>query len=164
MIELTELTAAEAKHFANKLDAIVKSEQKTPRKQEVINALKNYHKQGMMLLIANNAHHLKDQRLKIFTKLGKRNIQKMPLTRLRHYAKRLGVPNATTKNTKDLKSALVKQMTTFCVKVTGDQDVEMNESKEQLKQALQELGMETLLITTEAYCTTYNATQSTVAQ
>ena len=100
------ITKAEAYQFVKQLDLIVESETQSPTMAEYKNALQTAYAEGQTLLQANNNTILKQQRNETKQKLQKENIRSMHLTKLRYYAKRLGIANVTVLNKQVLKQAL----------------------------------------------------------
>ena len=94
MTELTQYTVEEIRNFCKRLNQIVSANE--PRQSDYIQALTEAHVEGQRMLNADNGRLFRDQQLKIFVQLQKKDVNKMKLTELRHYGKRLGVTTAKT--------------------------------------------------------------------
>ena len=100
------ITKTEAQKFVKQLDLIVDSETQYPTITEYKAALQEAYNEGKKILQANNNAILKQQRNKTKQKLQKENLRDIRLTKLRYYAKRLGMTNVTVSNKQTLTQAL----------------------------------------------------------
>ena len=96
-----------------------------PVRIDYIQALTEAHIEGQRMLNADNGQLFRDQQLKIFVQLQKKDINKMKLTELRHYGKRLGVTTAKTDGKDKLAKTLIQKLNEQHIIVDTNHDVEM---------------------------------------
>ena len=123
MTELTQFTVEELRDFCKRLNKIVTANK--PVRIDYIQALTEAHIEGQRMLNADNGQLFRDQQLKIFVQLQKKDISKMKHTELRHYGKRLGVTTAKTDGTDKLAKTLIQKLSEQHIIVDTNQDVQM---------------------------------------
>ena len=123
MTELTQFTVEELKDFCKRLNKIVTAN--NPKRNDYIQALTEAHIEGQRMLNADNGQLFRDQRLKTFVQLQKKDINKMKHTELRHYGKRLGITTAATDGKDKLAKTLIQKLNEQHIIVDTNHDVEM---------------------------------------
>ena len=124
LTELSELTVPELKKFADKLDVIVASKKSTPNKANYMKSLKKAHAEGQKMLNKDNGHLLKVYRLKLLKELQKKQIEKLDLSELRYYCRRLQKMNCNTTNKSQLQCLINKLLMQKDIIVHEHQNVE----------------------------------------